>query len=95
MVAQAPWLVYFAMTFLRVPPPIMPSLFRRFMLFIAIWYTVSIAALAILAFAVPRPLGFYTPYEEVFLWLGSLMGLAAMPTVLRCCKDLADVPRGC
>ena|SRR5712671_3620177 len=88
---QVPWVVYFAVTFIRVPPPIMPRAFRCIMLFIMYWYAMSIAVLALLAMVTPRPIAFHVPYEEAVLWVTALSGSLAVPILLRCSRDLAAV----
>jgi hypothetical protein len=49
--AVIPWLVYFTVTLIRVPPPIMPRTFRRVLLFITSWYAAGTTLLAIAAVA--------------------------------------------
>ncbi len=88
---QVPWLVYFLITFIRIPPPIWPQTFRRIILFIVYWYVTLAAVLAITGVVAPRPVLFHSPYEEAVLWVFALSGWAGVPTLLRCSRDLAAV----
>ena len=91
LIAMTPWLVYFAVTFIRVPPPITPGAFRRIMLFITYWYATSIAVLAILAVIRPSPMSLQSPYAKAALWVCALLGWVGVPPLLRCSRALADV----
>jgi hypothetical protein len=85
-----PWLVYLTVTFLRVPPPIMPRTFQRIMRLVVRWYVGSLAVLAILAIIRPGATHWLAPREEVVLWAVSLFGCVAVPTLLRCSRKLRE-----
>src|SRR5262249_11377739 len=91
LIAMTPWLVYFAITFIRVPPPIMPGAFRRIILVIMYWYASSIVVLAILAVIRPSPVSLQSPYKEAALRVCALLGWLGVPPLLHCSRDLAEV----
>ena len=89
-IVQVPWLVYFGVTFIRVPPPVMPHTFRRIILFIVYWYATSIIVLAILAAV--RHGSVSLSDKEIALWMiGTLLGLVGVPSLLRCSRALGEL----
>src|SRR5437867_3790832 len=51
VIAGLPWLVYFSITFIRLPPPITPGTFRRVLLFVIVWYVTNTVVLVSLGVA--------------------------------------------
>jgi hypothetical protein len=91
LVTLTPWLVYFAVTFIRIPPPITPRGFRRILLFVTYWYATSTLVLLILATFRSGPMIVPAPYGHAVLWVCALVGWLGVPTLIRCSSALAQI----
>jgi hypothetical protein len=84
-----PWLLVFALTFVRVPPPISPRSFRRAMLLAVYCY-----ATTTLVFVLAAALGAIS-FDDAPLWVATLAwacalcGWLAVPELLRCARALS------
>ncbi len=79
LLAGMPWLVYFSITFIRVPPPIMPRGFRRVLLFIICWYATSTVVLVVISIAKLNPT---TLQGSTLAWICALAGWFGIPTLI-------------
>jgi hypothetical protein len=82
LIAGVPWLVYFSITFVRVPPPVMPRTFRRLLLFVMAWYVTSTVVLVAIGFAKLIPT-ILPPAWTMVMWLSALGGWLGVPTLYR------------
>jgi hypothetical protein len=90
LIAITPWLVYFTITFMRVPPPITLHAFRQFLLFVTCWYVTSTVVLIVAALLVPASVPFPSVYMAAGIWGCALLGWVAVPMLLRCSKALRE-----
>ncbi len=87
-IAETPWLVCFAATFCRVPPPVSPRTFGRILLFVAYWHaaTTVLAVPIVLTGVDPWHVG--TPYGIAVVAGCGLLGWLAVPTLVRFSRAL-------
>jgi hypothetical protein len=83
-----PWLVYFAITFVREPPPIMPATFGRVLLFVICWYAATCIFAILAAVCLPAATPFPSVFMAVPVWLCALLGWVGIPTLLRSSRVL-------
>jgi hypothetical protein len=81
--AGLPLLVYFSITFGRLPPPIRPRTFRR-LLFLAIsWYVASTFVVVGMGIAGQIPANAAAQGITVVIWLCAFAGWLGIPTLVR------------
>ena len=83
VMAGLPFLIYFGITFCRLPPPVRPRTFRHLMFFAISWYVASTVVLAGTGVAGLIPTNSAGRGLTLAIWLCAFAGWLSIPTLVR------------